>query len=62
MMTATGPTYPPEAPAARRVVALFDRAALRDFIDVANVAARYGTLPLLGLAKELDGMPRSHHA
>lgn len=55
MVTAAGPTYPPEELAARKVLALFNRAALRDFVDVANVAARYGTAPLLDLAKELDG-------
>lgn len=60
LVTIAGPTYPPEELAARKVLALFDRAALRDFVDVANVAERYGTERLLDLAVEIDeGFDRS---
>lgn len=41
-VTAVGPAYPPEELAARKVLALFDRAALRDFVDLATVSSRYG--------------------
>lgn len=54
MVTTVGPTYPPEELAARKVLALFDRAALRDFVDVANVVNRYGKDQLLQLAAEID--------
>lgn len=40
-ITPVGPTYPAVELAARKVLALFDRAALRDFVDVAKVSERY---------------------
>ena len=36
------------------MLALFDRAELRDFVDVANVAGRYGKARMLSLAVEID--------
>lgn len=54
-ITAVGPAYPPAELAARKVLALFDRAALRDFVDVANVSDHYGQDALLRLAAEIDG-------
>jgi predicted nucleotidyltransferase component of viral defense system len=53
-VTAVGPAYPPAELAARKVLALFDRAALRDFVDVANVSGRYDRGELLHLAAEID--------
>ena len=53
-ITAFGPTYPPVELAARKVLALFDRAALRDFVDVAKVSERYGHEELLRVAVEID--------
>lgn len=53
-ITAVGPTYPPVELAARKVLALYDRAALRDFVDVANVSERYGREKLLRVAVEID--------
>jgi hypothetical protein len=54
LVTTAGPTYPPEELGARKVLALFDRAELRDFVDVANVAGRYGKARMLSLAVEID--------
>lgn len=54
MITTAGPAYPPEELAARKVLALFDRAALRDFVDVANVASRFGRSHLVDLAATID--------
>lgn len=53
-ITAIGPAYPPAELAARKVLALFDRAALRDFVDVAIVSNRYDQDALLRLAAEID--------
>jgi hypothetical protein len=52
--TAVGPTYPPAELGARKVLALFDRAALRDFVDVANVSTHFDREELLRLATEID--------
>jgi hypothetical protein len=52
--TDVGPTYPPAELAARKVLALFDRAALRDFVDVANVSTQLDREDLLRLATEID--------
>jgi hypothetical protein len=49
-----GPTLDPDELAARKVVALFDRAEARDFSDVYELAARYGTGRLLELAAAED--------
>jgi len=53
-VTPVGPAYPAEELAARKVLALFDRAALRDFVDVAHIADRSGREDLLRLAAEID--------
>jgi hypothetical protein len=49
-----GPTYAPEELAGRKVVALFDRAAARDFADVYMLAATYDKDVLLSRAREVD--------
>jgi Nucleotidyl transferase AbiEii toxin, Type IV TA system len=53
-VTFVGPTLDPDELAARKVVALFDRAEARDFADVYVLAARYGTRRLLELAAAVD--------
>ena len=53
-VTFIGPTLDPDELAARKVVALFDRAEARDFADVYVLAARYGTPRLLELAAAVD--------
>lgn len=53
-ITAVGPTYPPEELAARKLLALFDRAEARDFVDVHALSERFDLDDLLGLASELD--------
>ena len=53
-VTAFGPTYPPVELAARKLLALFGRAALRDFIDVATVAAVFDRSELIDLARRID--------
>lgn len=50
-ITAFGPTYPPEELAARKVLALFDRAEARDFVDVLKLSEHFdldGMLTLVG--------------
>jgi len=49
-----GPTFDPEELAGRKVIALFDRAAARDFADVYTLAARFGKPLLLTRAAEID--------
>jgi hypothetical protein len=44
-----GPTFAPPELAGRKVIALFDRAAARDFIDVFMLNARYSKAELLEL-------------
>lgn len=53
-VTAYGPTYPPRELAARKLLALFDRAALRDFIDVHTVSLTFETDELLAVARQID--------
>ncbi len=53
-ITAVGPTYPPRELAARKLLALFDRAEARDFVDVHRLSERFGLDDLLNLAAELD--------
>lgn len=53
-ITALGPTYPPDELAARKLLALFDRAAARDFVDAYALSARFDLDHLLGLAHQLD--------
>ena len=53
-ITAFGPTYPPIELAARKLLALFGRAALRDFIDVATVSDAFDRSDLIDLARRID--------
>jgi hypothetical protein len=53
-ITAVGPTYPPQELAARKLLALFDRAEARDFVDVHTLSQRFALDELLGLAGDLD--------
>lgn len=54
VVTRVGPTFAPEELAARKVVALFDRAEARDFADLYALLQRYSKRQLLELAAELD--------
>jgi hypothetical protein len=54
-ITAVGPTYPPEELASRKLLALFDRAEARDFVDLHTMSERFDLDELLGLASDLDG-------
>lgn len=54
IITAVGPTYPPQELAARKLLALFDRAEARDFVDVHALSGRFDLDDLLGLAGDLD--------
>jgi hypothetical protein len=49
-----GPTFAIEELAGRKVAALFDRAAARDFVDVYMLAQRFSKDTLLALALEVD--------
>ena len=49
-ITAVGPPYPAPELAGRKVLALFDRAALRDFIDVDRVSGVYTQEQLIEIA------------
>ena len=49
-----GPTFAPAELASRKVVALFDRAAARDFVDVFALSHRFSKAELLDLAQEVD--------
>lgn len=53
-ITTVGPTYPAPELAARKVLALFDRAALRDFIDVDQVSGAYPKELLVEIAGSID--------
>jgi hypothetical protein len=53
-LTAVGPTYPPEELAARKLLALFDRAEARDFVDLHTLSERFDLDRLLDLAAQLD--------
>lgn len=53
-VTFLGPTIGLEENAGRKTLALFGRAAPRDFVDVFNLAQRFGKLKLLELAAERD--------
>jgi Nucleotidyl transferase AbiEii toxin, Type IV TA system len=53
-VSVAGPTLDPDDLAARKVIALFDRAEARDFTDVHALAARYGTERLLEMAAVID--------
>jgi hypothetical protein len=49
-----GPTLAPEDLAGRKLLALFDRAAPRDFVDVYTLAQRYGRELLIDRAGAVD--------
>jgi hypothetical protein len=52
--TAAGPTLAPEELAGHKLLALFDRAAARDFADVYVLARRFGKEVLLARAAQID--------
>jgi hypothetical protein len=55
-----GPTFDPEELAGRKLIALFDRAEARDFVDVYMLAQRFGRATLLQRAAEVDlGLDRA---
>lgn len=53
-VSVAGPTYADEELAGRKVVALFDRAEARDFVDVYVLAGRFDKEPLLRFAADVD--------
>jgi predicted nucleotidyltransferase component of viral defense system len=53
-VTGTGPTFAPEELAGHKLLALFDRAAARDFTDVYVLARRFGKEMLLARAAQID--------
>jgi hypothetical protein len=53
-VTAAGPTLAPEELAGHKLLALFDRAAARDFADVYVLALRFGKQTLLARAGQID--------
>lgn len=54
-MTSVAPTYAPQELAARKLLALFDRAAARDFADVHTLSAQFDIDVLIAHAADLDG-------
>jgi hypothetical protein len=54
-LSAVGPTYPPEELADRKLLALFDRAEARDFVDLHTLSERFDLDRLCDLAVQLDG-------
>ena len=52
--TPAGPTLAPEELAGHKLLALFDRAAARDFADVYVLARRFGKELLLARATQID--------
>ncbi len=53
-ITAYGPTYPPQELAAPKILALYDRAAARDFLDLHALAGHFDLDELIELARQLD--------
>lgn len=53
-LTDVGPTFELHELAARKLLALFDRAAARDFADLLALSGRFDVDELLTLARELD--------
>jgi Nucleotidyl transferase AbiEii toxin, Type IV TA system len=53
-VTSAGPTLAPEELAGHKLLALFDRAAARDFADVYVLAHRFGKDVLLARAAQID--------
>lgn len=54
LLTAAGPTLAPEELAGHKLLALYDRAAARDFVDVNLLALRFGKDLLLARAAQID--------
>jgi hypothetical protein len=54
-VTVLGPSYGPEELAGRKLLALFDRAAPRDFVDVFHLATCYDKTTLVAWARRVDG-------
>jgi hypothetical protein len=54
-VTDAGPTLAPEELAGHKLLALFDRAAARDFADVYVLARRFSKEALLARAAQIDG-------
>lgn len=54
-LTDVGPTFALEELAARKLLALFDRAAARDFADLETLARQFDVHELLALAGDIDG-------
>jgi hypothetical protein len=54
MASIAGPTFAPAELAGRKLIALFDRAAARDFVDVFTLSRRFSKKELLELAREID--------
>ena len=54
VVSVVGPTFDPEELAGRKLTALFDRAAARDFADVFVLAERFGKSVILERAEEID--------
>ena len=52
--TPAGPTLAPEELAGNKLLALFDRAAARDFADICVLARRFGKEVLLARAAQID--------
>ena len=52
--TLAGPTLAPEELAGHKLLALFDRAAARDFADVYVLARRFGKAVMLARAAQID--------
>ena len=52
--TPAGPTLAPEELAGHKLLALFDRAAARDFADVYVLARRFGKAIMLARAAQID--------
>jgi len=52
--TSAGPTLAPEELAGHKLLALFDRAAARDFSDVYALTRRFGKDVMLARAKQVD--------
>ena len=54
ILTQVGPTLPARDLVGRKVIALFDRAAARDFVDVYRLAEHFGRQGLLTQARRVD--------
>jgi predicted nucleotidyltransferase component of viral defense system len=53
-ITPVGPTYPPDELGARKLLALFGRAAARDFVDAYALSSTFDLAHLLDIAADLD--------